>query len=506
MTGARSVADVLTEHVTLEIDCVDRMYLNLYVPKLQYEGGVVGFSRNHLGYTFASSALMDPLTREFVKNIERFVEDQGVDLVTFEKGVRKDDVAHAYLAAFEGDEGVLFVGKAQEKTTTFRTEKRKNPETGKRYPWIVRATALVNHYYFYCVDRDFGPFFIKFCSYFPYNAKLCLNGNEWAKCQAAQAGIAFEALDNGFAACTEPERLQRICRGFSAAKIDALVRKWFGILPHPFTAKDRCAGYRYDVSILQSEFSLTQVLDRPLSGRVFFEDMSRDNLDLGRPDQVSLIFDRRVNKRTPGRFRTRVITEGVVPSLHVDYKHSKIKQYFKEGRALRTETTINDARDFGVGKRLHNLPALQEVGFKANRRLLDVQRTSCDCLIGEEAFQAVCAPAVVAGQRASALRFGDPRAQALLSALVVFRLLPPGGSNWDLRTHLAPLLGLQPQHMTAGTMTYDLRRLRLHGVIERVPRTHRYQVTPFGLRVAMLFTRTYARLLRPGLALCVNVG
>jgi len=103
MTVARSVADVLTEHVTLEIDCVDRMYLNLYVPKLQYEGGVVGFSRNHLGYTFASSALMDPLTREFVKNTERFVEDQGVDLVTFEKGVRKDDVAHAYLAAFEGD-------------------------------------------------------------------------------------------------------------------------------------------------------------------------------------------------------------------------------------------------------------------------------------------------------------------------------------------------------------------------------------------------------------------
>jgi hypothetical protein len=122
------------------------------------------------------------------------------------------------------------------------------------------------------------------------------------------------------------------------------------------------------VSILQSEFSLTQVLDRPLTGRVFFEEVIRENLDIGRPDQVPLIFNRRVTKRTPGRFRTRVLTAGVTPSLHVDDKHSKIKQYHKEGRALRTETTINDARDFGIGKRLHNLSALRKVGLEAHRR------------------------------------------------------------------------------------------------------------------------------------------
>jgi hypothetical protein len=501
MTVPRSVGEVLAEHVTLEVECIDRMYLNLYVPKLQYDTGVVGFFKGHRGATFASSALMDPMTRGFVADIERFVRDLGVDLVTFDKGQRKDDVAHAYLADFEGDEGVLFVGKAQEKTLAYRTEKRRNPVTGKSYPWIVRATLFVNHYYFYCVDRDFGPFFIKFCSYFPYNARLCLNGNEWAKCQATLAGIDFEPLDNGFASCSDPARLQHICDRLSAAKIDALARKWLRVLPHPFTPADRRAGYRYDLSILQSEYSLTQMLDRPLSGRVFFEEVIRDNLDLGRPDQVSLIFQRRTSRRTPGKFRTRVITSGVVPSLHVDYKHSKIKQYYKEGRALRTETTINDARkDFGVGKRLHNLPALREIGFTANRRLLDVQRTSCDCRIGEDVFTRVSAPVVVDRQRASALRFGDPRVQALLSVLTVFRLLPVGFSNKDLRMHLAPLLGIDPAHMTAGTMTYDLRRLRLHGIIERIPHTNRYQVTNFGLRVAMFYSRSYARLLRPGLA------
>ena len=177
------------------------MYLNLYVPQLQYDLGVVGFFRGHRGATIASSALMDPITRAFVTAIEHFVEESGVDLVNFEKGQRKDDVALAYLADFEGDEGVLFVGKAQEKTTAYRTEKRRNPVTGRTYPWIVRTTIFVNHYYVYCVDADFGPFFIKFCSYFPYNAKCCINGNEWAKRQAAAAGIAFEPLDNGFLSC-----------------------------------------------------------------------------------------------------------------------------------------------------------------------------------------------------------------------------------------------------------------------------------------------------------------
>jgi len=288
--------------------------------------------------------------------------------------------------------------------------------------------------------------------------------------------------------------------GLSAEKIDALLRKWLRLLPHPFSAADRKAGFRYQVSILQAEFSLTQVLDRPVTGRVFFEEVIRENLDIGRPGQVQLIFDRRVTARTPGRFRTRVITDGVVPSLHVDYKNTRIKQYHKEGRALRTETTINNTRDFGIGKLLKNLPALRQVGFRANRRLLDVQRVSHDCAIGEDAFDKVVRPAEIEGQRASALRFGDKRVQALFAVLVVFSLQLRGFNNREMRVLLAQLLGLDPANYPIGRMTYDLRRLRLHGIIERIPRSHRYQLTADGLRIALFFSRTYARLLRPKLA------
>ena len=288
-----------------------------------------------------------------------------------------------------------------------------------------------------------------------------------------------------------------VCR---AAKIDALLRKWLAKLPHPYSPRDRKAGYRYDVSILQAEFSLTHVLDRPQTGRIFFEQVIRENLDIGRPDQVQLIFERRVTKRTPGRFRTRVLTAGVIPSLHVDYKSTKIKQYHKEGRALRTETTINNARDFAIGKRLKNLPALRQIGFRANRRLLDVQQLSHDCTIGEAAFRRVNEPAVVDGQRASALRFADPSVQALFGALLVFRLLPRGFSNRELRDHWAPLLGKAPQSITPGQMTYHLRRLRLHGLIARVPKSHRYLVTDAGGRTMQFCTGCYQRVIRSGLA------
>jgi hypothetical protein len=500
MTLPRTVREVLDEHTTLEIESIDRMYLNVYVPPLQYDGGVATFFRKHRGHPFASSVLMAPISRAFIAAIEAYVTKHRVPLITFEKGQRKDDVMAAHRARFTAPEGVVFVGKAQEKATVFRTEKRRNPWTGQPYPWLVRSTAMVNHYYFYAVDRDFGPFFLKFCSYFPYNAKLCLNGHEYLKRQLTQRGIAYEALDNGLWSCAAPALAQRLADGLSAAKIEALLRKWLGRLPHPFGPRDRRAGYRYRCLILQSEFSLTQALDRPMMGRLFFEEVIRENLDLGRPDQVQVIFGRRVSAQTPGRFRTRGITEGVTPSLHIDYKHSRIKQYHKDGRALRTETTINDPYDFAIRKGLSHLSALRKVGFQANRRLLDVQRISQDCARGEAAFAGVCRPVTVEGQRVAALRWADPVVQAVLNTLIDFRLVPDGWRQRDLRTPLAALLSVPSEAVSAGRMTYQLRRLRQHGLIQRESGTHRYHVTTRGLRIALFFTRVHARLFRPGLA------
>jgi hypothetical protein len=505
MTVARSVADVLTDHVRFEVECIDRMYLNVWVPRLAYGGGLAGFFVGHRGNAYASTALMDPMAKAFVADIHGFVSARGLELVHFGKGQRKDDITQQVLANFAEEEGVLYVGRAQEKSGVWRTQRRHNPATGGSYAWLVRSTAFINFFYFYCVDADFGPFFLKFSTYFPFTAKLCINGNEWAKRQAAKAGIGFEALDNGFAAVDDVARLQMICDSFGPAQIDALLRKWLRILPNPFADEDEAAGYRYELSLLQSEFSLTQMLDTPVSGRIFFEQVLHDNLDAGRPDKVGLVFDRRIIRNgprvTPGRFRTRVITAGVTPSLHIDYKHATVKQYHKEGRALRTETTINDTADFGLSKRLTNLAALRQIGFSANRRLLGVQRVSHDPIRGAQAFTDLTAPVLTGnGTRIPGLRFGDARVHALLQALLIHRLLPNGFTNRDLRSLIAPLLGTTIEDISAGKMTYDLRRLRMHELIERIPHSRRYRITDTGLHDALLFTHAHDHLLRTGLA------
>jgi hypothetical protein len=224
---------------------------------------------------------------------------------------------------------------------------------------------------------------------------------------------------------------------------------------------------------------------------------------LGHPSQLQLIFDRKIMKTTPGRFRTRIITDGIIPSLHLDYKNTRIKQYHKLGRALRTETTINDTRDFQIGRALGNLARLRQIGFGANRRLLGVQIAARDALQSEAAFRRVHEPLVTPqGQKIAGLRFGDLRVHQLLQTLIVLSVLPGDFRARQLRASLGQP-GQPPASAglsTPGRTTYDLRRLRLHGLIVRVPGKLAYRVTPAGLRTALFYTQAYDRVVSPGFA------
>jgi len=112
----------------------------------------------------------------------------------------------------------------------------------------------------------------------------------------------------------------------------------------------------------------------------------------------------------------------------------------------------------------------------------------------------------VAGQRTAALRFGDANTQALLNALLMFVFVARGFTNQDLRQAFAVLLGRRSDNITPARMSYELRRLRLHGLIERLPKTHRYRLTEHGLRTALFYTRVYSRLLRPAMAPIIPIA
>ena len=490
-----NIDSIIRDHVTLTVRCLDRIYLQGYMPKLQTSGGLCYFLRDHLGHPIPSPALFRPMHDRFVNAVTAYAAEHAVPLVPFEAGQDKDAIVAGYRAKFTAQEGVVILGIAQEKMRSFKAHKRCGP--GKAITFdFSRQPVWVNHYYFYLHDAAWGPAFIKIGTYLPYPVKICLNGHEWVKQRLRRQRIRFESLDNGFLSCADPSALQAACDALGPRDIQTFFDRWSHRLPWPMRPEDRIAGFDHRVTVCQLEISLTQIFDRPVHGRHFFEAVIRDNLDLGRPGRVRLLFPRRITPRTPPPaygYRTRVITDGVEPSLHIEYKRSHLKQYFKEGHGLRSELTINNPNDFYFTKGLDQLPALRALGDTVNRTLLQVERVSHQCTLTTDALDRLCHPLHLGSVRVSAFRFGDPRIHALCQALAGFAHVVAGFRHRDLRPRVAALLG---RPYSAAQMTYDLRRLRLRGLIQRQAGTHRYHVTPAGLRVAFFYSKLYLRIFR----------
>jgi hypothetical protein len=375
------------------------------------------------------------------------------------------------------------------------TAKDRSPKPGVVSYDFVKEERRVGAYYFYVLDADFGPGFIKLCTYFPYPAKVWVNGHEWAKRQADRAGVAYTALANGFATCDDPVALQEICDRFGPADVAAFFDRWMAVIPTPLTLADRAGGYWWELSMRQVEVSRTLVFDDPRRARGFFEALVTDNIGIGRPEEVHAVFGRdRRGRTTPQPFATRVFSPGTDVKMDFRYKHSRVKQYLKEGRALRIETVINKPSDIGVLGRLEHLPELITRARAVNRRLLMIERAGQGCAIGSALFERIHQPFQDEGHRAGALRFGDLRVMALAGALCCILPAVTGFTNKSLRGLVAGLLG---QDYSQNQMSYDLRRLRLHGLIQRLPRKNTYVLTSEGIRVAVFYTKLQNRLLRP---------
>ena len=262
------------------------------------------------------------------------------------------------------------------------------------------------------------------------------------------------------------------------------------------TPADRAAGYTHRLALQQVEVSLTQVFARPVQGRHFFEAVIRENLDLGRPDRVGLLFPHRITRRTPPPawgYRTRVITEGVDPSLHIG-PSPRTSSNTSKSNARCEPRPRSTTRTIFMSPKPCRISHICGPGRPINRKLLEVERVSHQCVLTQDALDRLQSPTIEAGQRTSALRFGDPRVMALFQAITGFAHLPRGFRNRDLRPQVAALLG---HPYSAAQMTYDLRRLRLKGLIHRIPTTHRYTATSYGLKVAFFSAKLYLRILRP---------
>jgi hypothetical protein len=501
-----TAADVVAGHVTLDVSCLDRVYLNGYVAKLQTPGGVVYFFRDHRGKPIVSPALFEPIGEKFRKDIRDWAQANGTPVIRFTAGQRKAEVMAPYLeaAAVAGRSQVVAVGCAQEFQLVWTARKRDTDPGGCPQFSFTKEQRRVSVFYIYIFDERMGPGFIKICTYFPYPVKAWVNGHEWAKRQALAAGIGFTALSNGFASCDDPAALQAICDRFGPGTVQVWFERWMARLPLPLTGADRDAGYWWELSMRQTETSRTLVFDNDVHARAFFEALLCENMDLGRPENVELLFRRGQRLGRPtlppagGGFKTKIDRYCDLVTLNVFYRNSRLKQYLKDGVALRIETVVNDPRDLRCNRQLQNLPELQDKARAINARLLETETVGQGTALVSPVIERITRPTLTGeGRKAPALRFGDLRVQALAGAIAAMLFTVTGITNKTLRGLMTGLLH-RPYSMNQAS--YDLSRLARNGLIQRVPCRNRYTLTRDGLLFAHFYTKVYDHVLRPLMA------
>jgi hypothetical protein len=392
-TGSRvvTVNDVLDGHTVLDLSCLDRLYLSGFVQSLQTPGGVVYFLHEHRGMPIASPAVFEQIGARFRDAMHDYAEANHIALVRFRRDDRKIEVMRPYLdrAAGTGRSQVAAIGVAQEFQVVWTARKRNTDPARAVQFSFTKEQRRVTVFYLYLWDDDFGAAFIKICSYFPYPIKVWVNGHEWAKRQATKAGIGFTALSNGFASCDDPAAVQAICDRLGPGTIQVFFERWTSRLPLPLTSADRDAEFWWTLTMRQVETSRTIVFDAPRHARAFFEALVADNLDLGRPESVEIIFGRQRGRKAGGVFKTAIDRQTHGVTINVFYKHSRAKQYLKDGRALRIETVINDAYDIGCQRLLPNLDDLQTKARAINQQLLDTERVGQGTVLASPAFERI---------------------------------------------------------------------------------------------------------------------
>jgi hypothetical protein len=504
--GAVTAADVVAGHVGLDISCLDRVYLNGYVAKLQTPGGVIWFFHEHRRKPIVSPALFEPIGEKFRRHVRDWAQAAGIPVIAFKAGERKADVMAPYLqaAAASGRSQVAAVGCAQEFQLVWTARRRDTDPAGCPQFSFTKEQRRVSVFYIYIFDEQMGPGFIKICTYFPYPVKAWVNGHEWAKQQARKIGLSFAGLSNGFAACEDPALLQAICDRFGPGHVQAWFDRWMAAIPLPLDAADRDAGFWWELSMRQVETSRTLVFDGDVHARAFFEALLADNMDLGRPENVELLFRRGQRAGRPtnpppgGGFKTKIDRYCDLVTLNVFYKNSRVKQYLKDGVAMRVETVVNSPKDLRCNRRLANLPDLQAKARAINARLLETETVGQGTALVSPVIERITRPTLTRdGRKAPALRFGDLRVQALAGTLAAMLLTVTGITNRSLR---AQMTGLLHRPYSMNQASYDLTRLARNGLIARVPGANRYTLTRDGLLFAHFYTKTYDHILRPLMA------
>lgn len=479
----------------------DRIVLRGYYERLQRPENIVYFFRQVCGVRCITPTVLAERTERYRKWVEGYARRRRIPILPAPRGVRKDDFVASYYQRFRRDEGVVVILKSMEQGPTFVSfEPRFPAPSGDDYRVIKRATGKqFLHYYFYVLDPVMGPMSLRVGTYLPFTLGCYMNGHSYLAQQLKRSHVAFRKQDNAIVGCGDVQALDRLADALDERVLRLRADYWAWRLAPSFARRERSlCQLQYQWSVAQIEFAQDVLFHRRAPLRDLFRRATEIGVALGGATQTRHIFGRRIDRRYAGKLETVLEhrDEGF-PVLRAYYQTSYVKQYEKGDRLLRTETCLNDPYHLGVGRRLENLPELKRHMAATTDRYLAQQAEILDSKVDTGALANLARPIIAGTRRTPGIKLHDDRVIRLLDTLLHAAGLLANWTTRDLHSRLMARHRLTEQAYTLSQLRYDLRKIRAHGLVERIGKTRHYRFTTEGVRIAVLLVKARARLLGP---------
>ena len=483
--------------------CFDRIVINGHLLGLMRESQIVYFFRNVCGHPKLTKELLRQRSQDYQTWVEHFARNHKLPCIWAEKHVRKEDLVapRQQRCLHQGKFGVYYIIKSREQGWTFRILPPKFATSDPNYQIVRKQRSQYTHYYFYIVDAVAGPMVLRVGSFLPFSVTAYLNGHNFIERQLTRQGIKFVKDDNRFVSVAEPAKLQAVADGLSGKTIQQRIDYWAFILAPKFSPKERaaCGGLRRLYVMEQIEYCRNFIFKRSWPIRSIFQRSCELGMYLLTADRITALFGKRNTRRVRGKLQN--VMERVDHGMHVFRtwcQNSFLKQYEKAATFLRLELVSNNVRDFKLKKSLAHWDAMRERFGQITDRFAAVQAQNLNVHGQLDVLARLAQPVIQGKTKVSGIKLEQKRILRLLEVL----LQGAAGhlKRWttaQLRDAVLKQCALKPKDYTLHQIRYDLRKLRLHGLIERIPHSHAYRFTQKGYKLALLLIQLRKRIYGP---------
>jgi hypothetical protein len=492
--------DAFFEHhrnsIRFRYRCFDRLLLNALIQPFQQPERVVGFFGSYRKLYPVSRDILRSIADQFQKWVTNRAQKWGARIVEAPRG-RRDEFVEPYFRRAKPDQVVVIL-KAREPARIMIAIGNKQENR-----WHLQiAQRWVQQYNFYVNDRRWGRMFVRLCPYLPFSARVYLNQHHWLANRLRQEAIEFQQCSNAFLNCKDPKRLQELADSLTSRDLLTCAHKWLATFTPFFTDQERHqAGCQHRLFFAQVEYCDNLIFHRRAALDQLGERLLDANRTIGQPNKITTIFGRKVTKQYRGKLQT-VIEDLQLPNpvIRSHYGNGFIKQYVRDHLNLRTEPATNNVADYGIKKAIENLPALRAKLSSIIDSYLNVQQDILETFVDRGQLRQLAQPTVLPnGRRIPGLKLDHPRQLALMHALVRFANIAAANTftTQELYPHTLKALGSTPDDYSLASLRYDLSKLRAKGLVHKLPRSRRYQLTPQGYSLSLVFLKLFERVYAP---------